>query len=215
MTEAASPSRKPLAIILLAGCAGLLAGIGALYMKDGGKSNEGGACAARKMLTSAMTPLAKGPLAAFKVNETPVKAVPLSFKDAGGIDKTLADFKGKTILLNLWATWCVPCREEMPALNALEKSEGSKDFAVVAVNIDTRNTDKPKEWLKENGIDALGGYNDHSAKVFTELKMAGKAFGMPTSLIIDAEGCELGSLAGPADWASAEAKALVKAAQGR
>jgi thiol-disulfide isomerase/thioredoxin len=215
LTENPAGSRKPLIIIALAGCIGLAAGIGALYVKEGGKSNEASACKIRKFVTDAMAPLATGNLAAFKVNETPVKATPVTFKDGTGADKTLADFKGKTILLNLWATWCVPCREEMPALNNLEKDEGGADFAVLAVNIDTRNIEKPTQWLSDNGIDALGGYNDHTAKIFTDLKIAGKAFGMPTSLIIDKEGCELGYLAGPAEWASPEAKALVKAARAK
>ena len=73
---------------------------------------------------------------------------------------SLADFKGKTILVNLWATWCVPCREEMPALDKLQAEFGGPDFEVVAINVDTRNRDKPKAWLQENGIRNLAYHAD-------------------------------------------------------
>ena len=88
-------------------------------------------------------------------------------------------------------------------------------FEVVAINIDTRNLDKPKAWLEEVGIKRLGYYADPSAKVFQDLKAVGKAIGMPTTLLIDPHGCELGALAGPAEWASDDAIRLIEAAIGR
>jgi thiol-disulfide isomerase/thioredoxin len=136
----------------------------------------------------------------------------LAFKDGNGAAKSLADWRGRTVLLNLWATWCVPCRKEMPALDALQGKLGGGDFEVVSINIDTRDTDKPKEWLKNAGVDTLAYYADHSAKVFQDLKAIGKAFGMPTTLIVDPNGCELAALAGPAEWASDDALKLVTAA---
>jgi thiol-disulfide isomerase/thioredoxin len=103
----------------------------------------------------------------------------------------------------------------MPALDALQAKLGSDRFEVVAVNIDTRNPDKPKAWLQEVGITKLGYYADPSAKVFQDLKAIGKAFGMPTTLLIDPQGCELGALAGPAEWASDDAVKLIEAASGK
>jgi thiol-disulfide isomerase/thioredoxin len=100
----------------------------------------------------------------------------------------------------------------MPALDALQTRLGDDKFEVVAINIDTRNLDKPKAWLEEAGIKKLGYYADSSAKVFQDLKAIGKAFGMPTTLLIDPHGCELGALAGPAEWASEDAIKLVSAA---
>jgi len=85
----------------------------------------------------------------------------------------------------------------------------------VAVNIDTRNLDKPKTWLQEVGVNKLGYYADPSVKVFQDLKAVGKAFGMPTTLLVDRNGCELATLAGPAEWASDDAVTLVTAALGR
>ena len=119
------------------------------------------------------------------------------------------------MLLNLWATWCVPCRKEMPALDALQGKLGGPAFEVVAINIDTRDAEKPKTWLKDANITTLGYYADASAKAFQELKAVGRAFGMPTTLLVDAQGCELGTLAGPAEWASDDAVKLVTAALGK
>jgi hypothetical protein len=100
----------------------------------------------------------------------------------------------------------------MPALDALQAKLGGTDFEVIAVNIDTRDPDKPKDWLKKAGIGRLAYYSDNEAKVFQDLKAIGKAFGMPTTLIVDRNGCELASLAGPAEWASGDALKLVAAA---
>jgi hypothetical protein len=97
----------------------------------------------------------------------------------------------------------------------LQGKLGGEDFEVVSINIDTRDTDKPKDWLKNAGVDTLAYYADHSAKVFQDLKAIGKAFGMPTTLIVDPNGCELAALAGPAEWASDDALKLVTAALGK
>ena len=119
------------------------------------------------------------------------------------------------MLLNLWATWCVPCRKEMPTLDALEQKLGSPDFQVVAVNIDTRDAGKPKAFLKEIGVKDLAYYADASAKSFQDLKAVGRAFGMPTTLLVDPNGCEIGTIAGPAEWASDDAVKMIKAALGK
>ena len=89
---------------------------------------------------------------------------------------------------------------------------GGPDFEVVAVNIDTRDPEKPLAFLKDVGISRLAYYSDQSAKVFQDLKIAGKAFGMPTTLLVDRSGCEIGNMAGPAEWASDDGVKLVSAA---
>ena len=159
-----------------------------------------------------LAPLAHGEVAALAVAQAPFLVPDLAFKDADGRERTLKDWRGRTVLLNLWATWCVPCRKEMPALDALERELGGPKFEVVAVNIDTRNPDKPRSFLRSVDVKHLAYYSDPSAKVFQELKSAGKAFGMPTTLIVDGNGCELGAMAGPAEWASADGVKLVSAA---
>jgi thiol-disulfide isomerase/thioredoxin len=103
----------------------------------------------------------------------------------------------------------------MPALDALQQKLGSPDFQVVAVNIDTRDPDKPKAFLKELRIDKLAYYADPTAKTFQDLKAIGRAFGMPTTLLVDRQGCEIGTIAGPAEWASDDAVKLIQAALGK
>ncbi len=190
--------------------------VAVLYGTSGAASNAAEAdCAAAAPLSAAMQPTARGEVAAVQVAKAPKPVPNLSFAGPDGRPMTLADFRGRTVLLNLWATWCAPCRKEMPALDTLQKTLGGADFEVIAVNIDTRNLDKPRAWLVENGIGTLAYYADPSAKVFQELKSAGKAFGMPTTLIIDPRGCELATLAGPAEWASEDALRMVRAALGK
>ena len=102
----------------------------------------------------------------------------------------------------------------MPALDKLQGELGGNKFEVVAVNIDTRDPEKPLAFLKDVGVTHLAYYSDQSAKVFQDLKLAGKAFGMPTTLIIDPSGCEVGEMAGPAQWSSEDGLKLVRATIG-
>ena len=192
--------------------AGLAAGLAGVYGIGGFGGNGDPVCRPAVALASRLAPLAHGEVAAVNIATKPLRLPDLAFNDASGKPRTLADWRGRTVLLNLWATWCVPCRKEMPALNALEKRLGGPGFEVVTVNIDTRNLDKPKDWLKEVGVTNLAYYADPSAKVFQDLKAIGRAFGMPTTLLVDPNGCELGTIAGPAEWASDDAVKLVEAA---
>jgi thiol-disulfide isomerase/thioredoxin len=114
--------------------------------------------------------------------------------------------------VNLWATWCVPCRKEMPALDQLEAKLAGPNFAVVAINIDTRDPEKPKKFLNDADLTRLGYYTDEKAKVFQDLKSIGRALGMPTSVLVDPKGCEIGTIAGPAEWNSDDAIRLITAA---
>jgi thiol-disulfide isomerase/thioredoxin len=193
---------------------GAMAGLAVVYGMGGFQRNAPveTACRPAADLAKKLEPLFRGEIAALTPAKTPIRVSSLSFRDADGRDRTLADWNGRVVLLNLWATWCVPCKKEMPALDALAKKTGGPGFEVVAVNIDTRDPDKAKAWLKEAGISQLAYYADSSAKIFQDLKAAGRAFGMPTTLLIDKQGCEIASLAGPAEWASEDAVKLVEAA---
>jgi thiol-disulfide isomerase/thioredoxin len=198
------------AAFALCGALAVLAGI---YGIGRLRSNPAdAACAPAVNIASRIAPLATGEVAAFAAAKTPFRVPNVAFKDAEGNDKTLADWHGRTVLLNLWATWCVPCRREMPALDALQAKLGNAGFAVVAVNIDTRDPRKPLKFLKDENISHLAFYSDSSAHVYEDLKAAGKAFGMPTTLIVDRAGCEIGNMAGPAEWASSDGVKLVSAA---
>jgi thiol-disulfide isomerase/thioredoxin len=170
------------------------------------------ACQAAVNTAKRITPLVRGEVAALSPAQTPFRLPDLAFKDAQGREVTLAEWRRSTVLLNLWATWCVPCRREMPALDALQSILGGSDFQVVAVNIDTRDPQKPLTFLKDIGITHLAYYSDPSARIFEDLKAAGKAFGMPTTVLVDPSGCEIGTMAGPAEWASDDGVKLVGAA---
>jgi thiol-disulfide isomerase/thioredoxin len=194
--------------------AAFAAALAGVYGIAGFQRNAGGdpGCQAAVDIARRIAPLARGEVAALTVAERPLRVPELSFHDAGGRQVSLKDWQGRFVLLNLWATWCVPCRKEMPALDALEAKLGGPDFQVVAVNIDTRDLDKPKTWLKDVGITRLAYFADPEAKIFQDLKAVGRAFGMPTTLLIDPQGCEIGYLAGPAEWSSEDGVRLVQAA---
>lgn len=170
---------------------------------------QAGVCSAAVAEARHLAPLVHGELAALSLATRPLQVPDLAFKDEAGAEKKLSDWRGRTVLVNLWATWCVPCRKEMPALDRLQEALGSKDFEVVAINIDTRDLHKPAAFLKDGNMEKLTYYADSSAKVFQDLKTAGRALGMPTSILVDKEGCEIGTLAGPAEWDSEDAKKLI------
>ena len=208
----AATRRIPIAIgaVLIGAAIGFAGvyGFGALKRGSGGDS----ACAGAVDLARKIGPLAHGEVAALTMATSPLRLPDLAFDDAEGKPRKLSDWRGKTVLVNLWATWCVPCRKEMPALDSLQTKLGGKDFEVVAINIDTRDPDKPRNFLKEANLTRLGYFTDTKAKVFQDLKAIGRALGMPTSVLVDGQGCEIGTIAGPAEWASDDAIALIKAA---
>ena len=218
MTEQSAPSLQKigrLRLVSAVAAIGILVVLAGVYGIGRLRSNPAdAACQAAVNAAGRIAPLARGEVAALALARTPFRVPDLAFKDAAGRDRKLADWRGRTVLLNLWATWCVPCRREMPALDALQAKLGGPDFEVVAVDIDTRDPQKPLAFLKEIGVSRLAYYADSSAKVFTELKTAGKAFGMPTTVIVDRSGCEIGNMAGPAEWASDDGVKLVSAAVG-
>ena len=209
-----SLAKKRLAVIILGGFAGIAVGLAGVYGIGRLARNAGADPACQPAVDTArrIAPFAHGEVAALAVAAVPRRPPELTFQDSAGQKKTLADWRGRTVLLNLWATWCVPCRKEMPALDALQEKLGGPDFEIVAVNTDIRDPDKPKAWLKEVGITKLAYYSDATGKLFQDLKIAGKALGLPTTLLIDGIGCELGTLAGPAEWASEDALKLIGAA---
>ncbi|QFY61572.1 TlpA family protein disulfide reductase [Rhizobium grahamii] len=215
-----TPLRLPsLKLIGIAAVAGIIAGAAAVYIREAGSGNGGtqtasGECAATKEIATKIAPLLKGQVAAMVAPDQHRKLTTIAFKGPDGQPMTLDSFAGKTVLFNLWATWCVPCREEMPALNALEKELGSDKFQVVPVNIDTGDDEKPKTFLSETGVDALKLYRDNTIGVFNNLKKEGLAFGLPVTLLIDGKGCLISAMNGPAAWDSEDAKALIKGAVG-
>jgi len=210
------------AIYLVAAVLAAIAGFGTVYLSfappDNGRTADTGDSSSAPSGATAtnkgggegpLAGLSKGAMAPLLARPTALGLPDINFNDASGATKSLADFSGKIGLLNIWATWCVPCREEMPALDKLDTKLGGKDFEVVAVNIDKGDADKAAALLKETGVTHLALYTDPSGKLFATLK----AVGMPTTLIVDRNGREIARLVGPADWASPEAvRVIVEAA---
>jgi thiol-disulfide isomerase/thioredoxin len=215
--EYAAARSRPRRVALIAGAivAGAFVGLLGVYGIDGFMRNAGDPdCRPAVDLARRVAPLARGEVAAMAIAESPLRVPDLSFRDQSGAERRLSDWRSRTVLLNLWATWCIPCRKEMPALDALEGTLGGERFEVVAVNIDTRDSVKPHTWLEGIGVNRLAYYADPSAKVFQDLKLIGRAIGLPTTVLVDPAGCEIGTAAGPAEWASQDGIAFVRAAIG-
>src|SRR6202140_89010 len=210
--DPAATRRIPLAIgaVLIGAVIGFAAvsGIGGVNRNAAADS----ACRGAVELAGRIAPLAHGEVAALTMATTPLLLPDLAFEDADGKPKKLSDWRGRTVLVNLWATWCVPCRREMRALESLQTRLGGPDFEVVAVNIDTRDPEKPKNFLRDANLTRLSYFSDQKAKVFQDLKAIGRALGMPTSVLVDGRGCEIATIAGPAEWNSDDAIKLISAA---
>jgi thiol-disulfide isomerase/thioredoxin len=194
---------------------GVVIGFAGVYGFGGLKHNASSgdsACAGAVELSRKLEPLAHGEVAALTMATAPLRLPDLAFEDGDSKPRKLSEWRGRTVLVNLWATWCVPCRKEMPALEALQTKLGGPKFEVVAINIDTRDPEKPKKFLKDADLTRIGNFSDQKAKVFQDLKSVGRALGMPTSVLVDGQGCEIATIAGPAEWASDDAVKLITAA---
>lgn len=213
--------RTKLKTRLIVGCLSALAGFTAVYVTLGGGDNPRDrlaflpAIAPAEAQTSELpkgpgrNPLSTGEMANFVFKPAPEALAPINFTDGDGKPRTLADWKGRVVLLNLWATWCVPCRKELPALDKLQGELGSDKFEVVALALDRTGVDGAKKFLTERiKTEKLAIYADPTARMGTALK----AIGMPTTLLLDREGREIGRLTGHAEWDTEDAKRLIKAA---
>ena len=203
------PSTPLITYGLVAVLAGFV-GFGAVYAIKQGADNSKvvqlvDGSAPKPAVASSGNPLATGEMATFVFRKTPEAIPEFKFEDGGGATKTLADWKGKVVLLNLWATWCAPCRKEMPALDRLQKELGGDTFEVVALSVDRQGAPASKKFLEETKVANLKLYVESTSKSIGTLRAAG----LPTTILIDKDGREIGRLAGPAEWDSADAKRLI------
>ncbi len=185
---------------------GLLIGLGVYWFMGDTRKTESpvATTAAGPGVTKA---LAKGTLAGFIIHNQRKDIPVLEFADASGVAKNLGQWKGRTVMLNLWATWCAPCRKEMPDLAKLQKQLGGADFEVVALSLDRKGAEASTAFLKETGADNLITYVEPAGKSLAALQ----ALGLPATMLIDRQGKEVGRLLGPADWSAPEVIELVKA----
>jgi len=163
------------------------------------------------LLTGAPNAYAAEAPSNFALRDAPKPLPEIAIADGDGKAGTLADFHGKFVLLNIWATWCVPCRKEMPTLDRLQGQLGGPDFEVVALSIDRGGADAVRKFYSEVGIQHLALHFDAAAEAAFKLS----AVGLPTTLLIDGQGQEVGRLIGPADWDSPEMIAFLRNAIGQ
>ena len=213
------PARTRIVLIIaVAAVAGIIAGVAAVYVRLSADGNGAPVlasavnCDAAASTAAKIAPLAKGEVAAFQVADRPDSFGDLTFITPDGKAANGTSLAGKLTLVNLWATWCVPCRAEMPALGRLQAALGGANFTVTAINMDVSNPAHARQFLSDVGVSNLAFYSDPNLSVLDELKRRGLTIGLPTTLLLDAKGCRIGVMEGPAEWDSADAKALISAA---
>jgi thiol-disulfide isomerase/thioredoxin len=210
--------RQSYAVFVAVAVVSAMLGFAAVYGTLGPRDNNagtppteaakqtGGANPAASSETAPAGGTASSKLTGFVAKKSPEALPEFTFLDGAGQKKSLNDFKGKTILLNLWATWCAPCREEMPSLDRLEKELGSEKFEVIALALDRGGANAARKFLDGIKVENLKLYVDPSTRSGSALRV----IGMPTTILIDREGREIGRLPGPAEWDSPDAKRLIE-----
>ncbi|MEM1199787.1 MAG: TlpA disulfide reductase family protein [Pseudomonadota bacterium] len=202
-------TRNRLLVPVLIGA--VIAALAASMFMGGEKETPQTASAPAATSSNAVTKaLATGQMKNFVVKAN-LPAIPdIPFKDGKDQPMKMSDWKGRVVMLNLWATWCAPCRHEMPSINRLQQEFGGDQFEVVALSVDRKGLSASAKFLEEVGASSLGLYVDQTSDALQKLGV----IGLPATLLIDREGREIGRLLGPAEWDSVEAKALIKAALG-
>lgn len=213
MTDRSRLSSRSLVSLGVLGILAILAAV--LYGRGGGSGNQASAeCAGSADISAKIARVAIGGVAALQAEKHPRPLPDFTFLGPNG-PVTPKDLRGKPYLFNAWATWCVPCREEMPALDALEGEKGGANFTVVALNMDTRNVEKVPQWLKDNGVTRLAHYQDNESMGFQTLRREGLVTGLPTTILVDQKGCMVARMAGPAAWDGPDALNVIAALKGK
>ena len=183
----------------------------ALWLSNGG-GGTAQECPVQPEAAAAIDAAAVGELAALRGTGEGRGYKTMAFTDAEGQAMTIADFSGKALLVNFWASWCVPCREEMPALDAIATEFNSDDFMVLPINLDVGEggQEKARTFLEEGGFQNLPLYADSTFAAFERLQAEAVTVGLPATLVLDENGCELGVLQGPAHWDTPNGKAVVE-----
>ena len=154
---------------------------------------------------AALDALRQGEMAKLVLHDEALPPIDQTFRDSDGDEVRFADFGGKVVLVNLWATWCAPCRAEMPSIDRLAADMAGEDLAVVALSTDSFGVERIRSFFDEIGVEHLPVYQDKRS----EVARAAGAMGLPITLILDREGNEIARLTGDAEWDSPEAKAFL------
>jgi thiol-disulfide isomerase/thioredoxin len=170
-----------------------------------------GSCQLAERLSREISAKATGKIGTLLFYRNPARPPDMRFLDTNGAEIGMDHFGGRSILINIWATWCPPCRDEMKYLDKLQAEFGGSGFEVVAVNVDTRRPDYPRQWLADNGIDNLAYYSEPSGALMSLLRRTGHLIGLPVTILVAPDSCELALMRGAAEWSSPDAVALVEA----
>ena len=154
---------------------------------------------------SMLNQLRQGDMQKLVLHAAPKRVSDIPFMTASGAKKSLDDYKGRYVLVNFWATWCAPCRAEMPSLSTLQSTIGGSDFDVVTIATGRNTPAAIKKFFNENGISNLPTYRDPKQKLARDMAV----LGLPASILISPEGREIGRLLGDANWSDAAAHDLL------
>lgn len=209
-TPAPAPKLKPRRVAVIAlGCAAVA--LVATVVIGNFMPAKASQCAAQPLKAQVIDSAAVGNLAALNGTGTGRGYADLAFFDAAGKSKTIADFAGKKLLVNFWASWCLPCREEMPALQAISAKYASDKFELLTLNLDIGESgiEKAKKFLADGNL-TLPLYPT-PFQAFQNLQQQAVTVGLPTTILLDEKGCELGVLQGPAAWDTPDGYAVLDA----
>ena len=203
------PGLKPRRVLVLALVSAAIALAITLWV--GNNSTQAATCAPNTVEAAKLDSAALGQLAAVTGTGTGRSYADMALKDAAGQPLTVASFAGKRLLINFWASWCVPCRDEMPALNALAQKYNSARFMVLPVNTGETDPAKGAAFLADNAWANLPLYAEANGfEIINRLKTSAVSAGLPASVLVDEKGCELAVLQGPAEWDSPDGHSLVE-----
>ena len=203
------PGLKPRRVLVLAlGSAAIAL---AITLWVGNNSTQAATCAPNTVEAAKLDSAALGQLAAVTGTGKGRSYADMALKDASGTPLTVESFAGKRLLINFWASWCVPCREEMPALNALAEKYNSEKFMVLPVNTGETDPAKGATFLADNAWPNLPLYAEANGfEIINRLKTSAVSAGLPASVLVDEKGCELAVLQGPAEWDSPDGHKLIE-----
>ena len=202
-----TPSRLIVAALMIAAVA-----IAITFWGGNAGSSKASDCLQQLAAAQKLDAAATGQLAALNGTGTGRGYETMAFTDKDGKSVTLKDFAGKALLINFWASWCIPCRAEMPALDKLAAQQNGAHFMVLPINLDlgSGGLDKARKFLADGGWQNLPLYADSSFEAFKRLQVEAVATGLPSSLLVDKKGCEIGVLQGPAEWDSPEGAKVIE-----
>jgi thiol-disulfide isomerase/thioredoxin len=200
-----------LVLYILAGVFAAIAGFGSVIVGDFMSQPSPPSLAARNggsSLTAASMQDGKGGMSKIVYAGAPKTLPEITFQDNTGAARSLSEWKGKVVLVNLWATWCAPCKLEMPSLDRLQARLGGAEFTVLPISLDRQGMEPPRKFLTANNLGNLPLLVDATTSIAGKLE----AIGLPASIILDREGREIARLLGPAEWDSPAAQEVIRAA---